>query len=1563
MPSRRSLVQGGGRSNVAGSLDFGPMNMRVEDEYAALEQARHGEQRVTMMRQMLDGYPDLPLRANQLLADHASLSGQLLNDILMVDPYNEAADELAELDEGDDGGGGVFGFGAQILGSVADTATDVLSGFNEQVIKPALRTVDLVSESAFQELSRGLISSGALAGVGIRGEATTLAEAGRKFQEFGDSPLTNILQGQESFTDQGTGYFMGGGAQERTQQERTLEINGQTANLGRQIANNTVGQFSTPGDLVYDLTAGVSEFASAVVLDPLAFAGSGVARGAKAGRQFSRLAPDANELDDLVRTGRLPEVTRVDRFKSRIGLIDNPRQRTIVAERTRDWLDSTDIYDQIAKADEYEVFQRWANSPSQRANVEISRALGATKTPAEAREAVEGLIRGGLVTERGFFGGPGAFIRKTLLESDNLASKKLKLALDPESRVTRLLSAEGRAEGRFSGISPEGFVTVDDIDSAALKLDSMMRQGNVSRERRAQVFAKIAEVQRGDEGALIAVWNDSMKAVADSIIEVGGKGFGAHTERYGRQVVDELSRNFAEEVQRVQRSFGRVYAYNDVGEKVNASYARTTKLKGWDGDEIDFIYPHPTATAELATMKLALPDPAHIRRAAEKGSLARTVYTTKGWGKAETLTNGFTNVLFKPSVLLRPAFMVREFMEAQLALTAGRFSTLLNHPAHWLAQAWHLGDEGWREVFDPGHIRRTAKEQGTSAGRQFKEGVKGRLARVDPREDWTDLVGENWADVARKENMLVSNAQGQVDLGISSHVVARNFETVPFDSSARENLVHWTKEMGRLRASPEYVKMAEFNGDVGAWMDWAENSDTGRRYMDSLLSDTIKRSDVAREDALRELAEIVRDRLHMTTGGMDADLLARFADGNIPMPEKIVNGRLVRQDWDTWDGPTQDFMRTLRTKFDEGNHPRFLKADKIETSKTVFNSQVVDNLKDAIFNWAPSKFTRYPAFKQSYVNRTAELMDMAASDELRDQVVEAAVKAWKLIPDVQKDAAYRALLKARNETRGFTGVIENLDDYNDMVRAKAVDDVTEVVFDVSNRGAAQDTFATFVPFLDAWKEMMVRWPRLIKDNPGFFIRAMSGVRELQEQGTFYTNDYGEMVFRYPGSGALVKAITTLQGGRAEGSFDVALEGRVAGLNIATDSIGPGFGPLVQLSAGFFKNPDLDSVREMIAPFGVEVDSAGDLANPATYLDTLTPAWFSKALTGFGAEGSERQFNSTAAQLMDAFALSGDYDLDDPKAVAQMVKDAEKAARIVLFTRSMYQAGGPTGPGAAVEVPVENVNSRAEDWDPEMDPDGKWFTINQLASDYHRLAELHGWDVAAEKWFNMYGKDPYFIAQGTSHAGGRELPVTKEGDNWMRRNSEVVDKYEHVAGFFAPTDEDGSFDFTAYSRQFLQGKRESLTAEQQAKLAMSTRARAVWSAVQQRTEGLPAAKRETVRREVRDKLEAVAPNWRNPGIVTTMPSAEKIRQLEAAANDPLLQGNPVVEPLRAYFEAREIALDRIRQATGRENATLGGQQAASLRSELRDVGRQLRMQYPEFAGVWSSLLANEVEEES
>lgn len=275
--------------------------------------------------------------------------------------------------------------------------------------------------------------------------------------------------------------------------------------------------------------------------------------------------------------------------------------------------------------------------------------------------------------------------------------------------------------------------------------------------------------------------------------------------------------------------------------------------------------------------------------------------------------------------------------------------------------------------------------------------------------------------------------------------------------------------------------------------------------------------------------------------------------------------------------------------------------------------------------------------------------------------------------------------------------------------------------------------------------------------------------------------------------------------------------------------------------------------------------------------------------------------------------------------------------------------------------MDDVDVRHEDWDPEKDPDGKWFTLNVLSQDYYRLAQTYGFDTAAEKFHEMYGVEPFYIGQGATSTQGRELPVTAEGGLWVRENRAVMEDYPLVAGFFAPTDDDADLDFSVYNAQIERGERISLTAEQQSRMAQSSRARTIWNAAKKRTENLPPAERERARQLVRARLEDTHPGWQSPVLAMPRPT-DKIAELYRIAEDPRVQDEPLARPLKAYLEVRDKALAEVRQITGAPNATLARQDAAPMREELLAIGARLQARYPAFTGVWSSVLKNELQED-
>ena len=275
------------------------------------------------------------------------------------------------------------------------------------------------------------------------------------------------------------------------------------------------------------------------------------------------------------------------------------------------------------------------------------------------------------------------------------------------------------------------------------------------------------------------------------------------------------------------------------------------------------------------------------------------------------------------------------------------------------------------------------------------------------------------------------------------------------------------------------------------------------------------------------------------------------------------------------------FHSFLSAKARDGIHPGKVKVEHIEESRLKAMDKVIDGLFDVITGRPTSRLARFPTFRQAMIRRGEELMDGLATDDLRREALEAFSK--NLNPT--KDEWGRLAQSAQNAS-GSKGVIDNLDDFDTMIVTRAGQDAKDLLFDVTKRGAAQDAMVAVLPFLDAWKEVTLNWSRMLKENPAFFIRAQAGYKELRDSGTFYVNEYGQEVFRYPGGSYLATFVEemnqrgggiqnvpmagieaagrTLTGDSAD--YSVAPEGAVQGLNLIATGVGPGFGP-VGRSAG------------------------------------------------------------------------------------------------------------------------------------------------------------------------------------------------------------------------------------------------------------------------------------------------------------------------------------------------------------------------------------------------------------
>lgn len=1460
----------------------------LDEEEGAISSATRRRYRARFVRSRIT--PEIAGRASGLMQQNSSLGADLLQGILTLDiPEGPALQQVVEQDDGGDSDsgflGGVRNFVGERVSDVAGVADDALSGLYEQAVKPFVRGVSIASDFASQELvQRPLTALGGIPGITRMGP-TSLGDIRQRYNEYGDSALLNAIQGDMAPEEEGDGgvfgkgLFGGGRSQAESERERVLQIRGRRGTLGQAIAASTVGQFMEPGDFVYDVTAGVSGFASEVVLDPLALATGGAAAGARAARALDK-AVDVADASSTVNRGR--------DLALRAGLIRGDRRNTIIAERTQNFFADRKMLKRLAEADEYEIYQKWSQSPANRVQPEVIAALGEAKDEASVAQVLHDAIQRNFITERGFYSGPGHFIRGVLTDS-----KWVK----PLRFTTR--------EGKYSGLAPTGTITADDIGGMAGKVDSLLRQANVPREDRAELFSKIIRIEPGDHTQTFDVMRQTIRKIVPRV-------------EGNTKLADELVEHYQGQVEAF-----RAYGVDALGNPIQTPFTRTKVVQNFDGTPTEVVVPSIQLLSEANTLALSLPDAQDIRRAASNLGAMRWIYQRKGWDWGVQAANAATTKVFKPLAILRPAYVVRIGMEEQARLIAAHHDSIFTHPARFI------------------------------------------MANVLARDELTDVAGNPLQKVSEMHGVVARRASGLLEDPLGGRARAFDITSAPEvgQRASRDFLRGWQGELGQIASDPIARKLTELWGDTDELKEWAKNEGLPWVQRYARTQGKEGKALLRFDEVFDDWAAGIRTRVEAKTAGWDPDLVDAVANDRIPY--SVADG--IEE--------SRKFRTFLQSKADEGRRPARVKVEALDTDA---RRKGLDTLVDTLFDVIAAKPTNFaarsPAFRASIVQRTTEALDVLANDELREEVVNAAIKGLRATGPEQQ-----ALNKALAASRGRVGVIDNIGDFNDAVTSRAADDVRDLLFDVTKRGAAQEAFNVVVPFLDAWKEVSVTWMRLLKDNPAFFVRAQAGYRELRDQGVFYQTPEGEEVFRYPGGGVLSDVIGAGFGPAAGaaasplGALDaagggdsrVALEGRVQGLNMVTQGIGPGFGPLVQWSAGLLKDPKYEVIKDFMAPFGVEFGSPNELLNLGDVGESLLPAWFKKFANGM-TQGAidERQWNSTTGDAMAALSASGKYDLNNPRDVEKLKNDAERYATFMLLGRSLTQFAGPTGANATVELNLEDsLDNTHADWNPDIDPDGKWFRLNVMAEEYFRLEQIYGGDVAASKFHEMYGAEPWFITQGATSTLGKPLPVTTEGGRWIERNRDVFERHPLAAGFFAPVDENPDLDFSVYAGQIDRGERISLTPEQQSRMAMQTRVRAIYSEAQRQLEAqeMPYGEKQTALAMIAGRLESIAPGWRSPVLAMPRPQ-DKIGALYEAANDPDLADNPLTEQLRTYLNVRDQALEDVRGITGRGNATLAGEDAEPHRAELRQIGQRLAMRNPQFMEVWTSVLKRELEEE-
>lgn len=649
--------------------------------------------------------------------------------------------------------------------------------------------------------------------------------------------------------------------------------------------------------------------------------------------------------------------------------------------------------------------------------------------------------------------------------------------------------------------------------------------------------------------------------------------------------------------------------------------------------------------------------------------------------------------------------------------------------------------------------------------------------------------------------------------------------------------------------------------------------------------------------------------------------------------------------------------------------------------------KTVDYFFSSLYPKRSAYLMQSPAFRQYYYQQAARLvdeLDATAINDMKKALETAAQKAGqrfdrKFVANYVGDNPTERLFgkgiadtlfaKMENPTAA-TGKL-TLDELDAYAKGYALDSTKNLFYNAAEKSNFADILRIVSPFGSAWAEVLRSWSGIAFSNPESLKRigvSVQGLRDMDPDGDgkgFFWKDpnTGEYVFTFPFSerfGGLAAALTPIGAGLggvlggAPGLAIGAIAGGAAGAGLQQAaglenvrftanpknlSMGltlvPSIGPMMQVAAGKIlgKVPEADAIRDILLPYGEpDITTVGPVP---------VPSWARKVIDGVTANpDNNRMLGDLMIDMMQVLHSSGDYNLSDPNDQERLEDDALSRARTLLVLRGLGQFVGPARPEPEFKVETYEGDKY----------------VAELAKAF-RTMQQEDYDTAVLRFIDAFGEDAFLYVQSKSRATVGGISPAKAFGEFEAANDNLFRRYPQVAGYFAPEAE--GFDYQVYARQFEMGRRERIKPSDFIEEAQATVGRALYRASVRAAGPTPSQEQRDYLSFIRTEIGKLFPGFATAPVNFGI-QQKRIEQLRTASIDGLLDGNPVAEGARLYFEARDRALEEARGRTGRTSTTLAGKQMNDLRTWLRSAADEIILRYPEFRRMYDRVLFDEID---
>jgi hypothetical protein len=998
-----------------------------------------------------------------------------------------------------------------------------------------------------------------------------------------------------------------------------------------------------------------------------------------------------------------------------------------------------------------------------------------------------------------------------------------------------------------------------------------------------------------------------------------------------------------------------------------------------NGEIVDFGGDKAIFEFQFLDDVINLPDTREIKRVINKYNDNKALYGAK-------VALGEFSVQFgdrwrTAQLAFRGAYVLRNIGEMQFRQLFSGHDSLFNHPLGYIAMiAADPNGNTWRKF-----LSKTAKYQNDALGNRFV------TKDADVQQALSEAVGTHLEFLTRQIN------SGDTRYGF----VGKMYEVItPADDAYYKGLSNTLVRFG----SDRFVQTVANAVDPNSWdqvIDDIINQRQGYEGMiESLVSGgrqgldgnkfaSLLLRDIKKVDGKYNFspANIIADNLKTYMFDANSSSVLRAVNNISGTGENALNirsllgGNTVEIAGKKIRIPAYKQLKNVADMSDEDKTfksmlARTFSRDSLVGSQVIFarekrvldqNTKYLDAAVDWFFgfatklenvvNFAPEYRMAYWDFVGRYVPTLSDKALKELAPEARKSLLGLTVggrpigkRRHPVLRAIDKEIKDRAAGKTPKGAMSVTTI-------NSLASNKASEYTKNLFYDATKQSQAANAIRLIFPFAQAQYNTMGTWTKLFFDNPVQFYKVgrafnaltqpgtsaiydLTGVKYDENQGFFYTDEFGVQRFRYPLAGSLIGAIAGKSVSRGQA---LQLTAPVEALNVAWGQVNPalpGFGPTAQVlyklsgKSGAF-GPGYDAIRKVIFPFG----------EPKNIVDYVAPAWLNKSF--FALLGNDSMTEKNVKDWASYLASTGDYG-DDPL--------SDQAARNELFNqaRSLSKWTGILGgffQSIAPATPSQEVFSK--------DKDGVLRTQTLMYSQWDQIVQKYPGD-----YWSAVGEfsDTFGIKNILNIIGASTRAVRGTGDAWEFINShpEVANKYSDVNTDIIPYFFPGGEAATAYYNwQKTTGRRRQLTSaelESQAANLVYQMAKSRISEEQARG-GLG---------DVWYRDQIIALNERFGGSAPALDvkigsSRAKIAKVGQAVNDPAFQDSPIYEETKQFYNAYITEYKYLQDVRVSAEPSLSSSNWVIRESvnRLNTLANQLMLANPAFSRMYYGVFAGEL----